>query len=169
MMSENFQRIVPEGDDHERQVCGDCGFINYENPKLIVGAVVSYRDQVLLCRRAIEPRKGYWTVPAGFMEMGETCREGAAREALEEANADIEVGDTLGIYTISRISQVQVFFRSELKSPEFSAGIESLEVALFSWDDIPWDEIAFPTAIWALRAWKKSVGKEVVVPDLDSI
>ena len=88
-MAENFKREIPEGDDHERLVCQDCGFINYENPKVIVGAVVSHRGQVLLCKRAIEPRAGYWTIPAGFMEMGETCREGAAREAMEEAGCEL--------------------------------------------------------------------------------
>ena len=168
-MAENFERTIPEGDDHLRLVCRDCGFINYENPKLVVGSVVSYGDQLLLCRRAIEPRKGYWTLPAGFMEMGETCREGAAREAMEEANAAVEVGDTLGIYTITRISQVQVFFRSILKTPDFSAGIESLEVKLFDWDDIPWDEIAFPTAKWALKAWRENLDREVAVPDLEMV
>ncbi len=165
-MTENFERKIPQGDDHERAVCRDCGFIAYENPKVIVGSVVSYEDKILLCKRAIDPRSGYWTIPAGFMELGETCREGAAREAIEEANADIEVGDMLAVYTITHISQVQMFFRSILKEPKFSAGIESLEVALFDWDDIPWDNLAFPTAKWALKTWKENQSREVAEPDL---
>jgi ADP-ribose pyrophosphatase YjhB (NUDIX family) len=152
-----FQRQIPDGDNRERLVCGDCGFVAYENPKVVVGAVVALGQRVLLCRRAIEPRRGFWTLPAGYMELGETIEDGARREAHEEANAHISLEGILGIYSIARIGQVQIFFRAGFADPAaagFSAGPESLEVGLFAWDDIPWAEIAFPTVRWALDAWR---------------
>jgi len=151
-----FVRRVPEGDDRERLICGDCGHIAYENPKIVVGAVVVANDgRILLCRRAIQPRLGYWTLPAGFMEMGETLEEGAAREAWEEARARITIEGMLGVFSISRIGQVQVMYRARFTDvEEFAAGPESQDVALFHYDDIPWDEIAFPTGRWALEAWR---------------
>ena len=133
-------KLVPEGDERERLVCTDCGFINYINPKIVVGAVVTWEDKFLLCKRAIEPRIGYWTLPAGFMEEGESTQDGAAREAWEEANARIEIGPLLGVYNIPRISQVQMIYRARLLSPDVSPGIESEDVGLFTWDEIPWDE-----------------------------
>ena len=164
MSDDRFERKVPEGDSLDRLVCRDCGFINYENPKLIVGVVPMWEDKVLLCTRAIEPRKGYWTVPAGFMELGETPPEGAAREAMEEANADVEVGSLIGLYTVRHISQVHMFYRGTLRSTDMSPGAESLELKLFAWEDIPWDELAFPTIKWALRDYEKLRGLEEVVP-----
>lgn len=143
-------REIPDSDDHERLVCPDCGFINYENPKVVVGSVATWEDRILLCRRAIPPRTGYWTLPAGYMELHETTAEGAAREAWEEACARIEIEALLAIYNIPRISQVQVMYRAGLVSPDIEPGPESLEVALFEWDDIPWDDIAFPSVHWAL-------------------
>ena len=153
----NFIRRVPDGDDHERLVCADCGHIDYQNPKVVVGSVATHGGRVLLCRRAIEPRRGFWTLPAGYMEMGETVAEGAAREAREEAGAAITIDGILAVFSISRLGQVQVIFRAGLAeqpgAPLIQAGTESLEVGLFAWADIPWDEIAFPSVRWALDAW----------------
>jgi ADP-ribose pyrophosphatase YjhB (NUDIX family) len=149
-----FVRQVPEGDNRERMMCPDCGHISYENPKIVVGSVVVVDGQVLLCRRAIEPRRGFWTLPAGFLELGETVEEGAAREALEEANASITLDGILAVYSIARIGQVQLIYRARFAGPPvFSAGPESLDVALFGWASIPWHEIAFPSVHWALHAW----------------
>src|SRR6185437_4650848 len=129
-------------------ICADCGHIAYQNPKVVVGSVVVAGDAVLLCRRAIEPRQGFWTLPAGYLEHGETLEEGAAREAWEEAQADIVLDGILGVFTISRIGQVQVIFRGRFAGagePSFAAGAESLEVGLFHWARIPWNEMAFPS------------------------
>ncbi len=146
-----FERRVPPGDDHERLVCRDCGFVHYENPKVVVGAVVSRDDRILLCRRAIEPRKGLWTLPAGYLELGESADEGARREAWEEARAEIEIDQLLGVYAIRRISQIQLIYRARLVSDQVAAGPESEAVDLFAWEEIPWDAIAFPSVHWALR------------------
>jgi ADP-ribose pyrophosphatase YjhB (NUDIX family) len=155
----SFVRQIPEGDNRERMVCAACGHVAYENPKVIVGAVVVAGDRVLLCRRAIEPRKGFWTLPAGYMELGETLEEGAAREAREEAEADIVIEGILGVFSIARIGQVQVIFRAcfaDSGPPVFGPGEESQEVRLFRHDEIPWDEVAFPSVHWALNAWRAS-------------
>ncbi len=152
-------RAVPDGDNRERLVCPDCGFINYENPKVVVGAVVSRDEEILLCRRAIGPRKGFWTLPAGFMELNETPAEGAARETMEEACAEIEIDALLAVYSIPRISQVQVIYRALLVSPGFAAGPESAEVELFAWEEIPWDDLAFPSVRWALGHFKEVRGQ----------
>ncbi len=149
-----FERRVPPGDDHERLVCRDCGFVHYENPKIVVGSVVSQGERILLCRRAIEPRKGLWTLPAGYLELGESADEGARREAWEEARAEIEIDQLLGVYAIRRISQVQLIYRARLVSKEVAAGPESEAVDLFAWEDIPWDEIAFPSVHWALQDYR---------------
>jgi ADP-ribose pyrophosphatase YjhB (NUDIX family) len=146
-----FSRRVPDGDALERRVCNTCGFVDYENPKIVVGAVVSVGAQVLLCRRAIEPRHGYWTIPAGFMEQHESVEDGIKREAWEEAEARLTLTRLLAIYSIPRISQVQILHLAELAAPGFAPGPESLEVALFDWDRIPWDDLAFPSVHWALR------------------
>jgi ADP-ribose pyrophosphatase YjhB (NUDIX family) len=143
-------RAVPEGDDRERLICPDCGFIQYENPKIVVGSVATWQDRILLCRRAINPRVGFWTLPAGYMELNETTADGAKREAWEEARARIEIGALLAVYNIPRLSQVQIFYRARLLSDAVEAGPESREVALFAWDDIPWDDLAFPSVRWAL-------------------
>lgn len=152
-----FVRQIPDGDNRERLMCRDCGHVAYENPKIVVGAVVEHDGKVLLCRRAIEPRHGFWTLPAGYMELGETVQEGAMREVLEEAEADVTLDGILGVYSISRIGQVQIIFRARFADPavpRFGAGSETLEAGLFTWDDIPWDQIAFPTVRWALDAWR---------------
>jgi ADP-ribose pyrophosphatase YjhB (NUDIX family) len=141
----------PAGDTLARHVCSGCGEIHYRNPKVVVGAVCSWQDRVLLCRRAIEPRAGFWAVPAGYLELGESTDQGAAREALEEACARIEILDLLAIYNVVRIGQVQLFYRARLLSPEIAAGIETLELDLFDWAAIPWDELAFPSVDFVLR------------------
>jgi ADP-ribose pyrophosphatase YjhB (NUDIX family) len=145
-------RIVPAGDDHERLVCGDCGYIAYENPKIVVGSVVRHGARYLLCKRAIEPRLGYWTLPAGYMELNETTEEGAQREAWEEAQARIHIEGLLAIYNIPRLSQVQMIYRAQLIGESFAPGPESQAVELFAWDDIPWRELAFPSVHWSLDA-----------------
>ena len=160
----SFTRRVPEGDSLHRDVCDSCGFVNYVNPKIVVGSVVTYEGRFLLCRRAIEPRHGFWTLPAGYMEQGETTEDGARREALEEANADIAIRDLLAVYNIPRISQVQIMYRASLKDGRFSAGEESLEVALFDWEDIPWDELAFPSVHWALTQFRSVMDEARIVP-----
>ena len=123
-MSRLVRRIL-EGDNRERLVCPDCDFVAYENPKIVVGSVVAEGDRILLCRRAIEPRSGFWTIPAGYMEMGETVTEGAQREAWEEARARIAIDGVLAVYSIARLGQVQVIFRAGLAEPGFAAGPES--------------------------------------------
>ncbi len=152
----NFVRRVPEGDELPRRVCEDCGFIDYENPKIVVGSVCYWEDKLLLCRRAIDPRKGYWTLPAGYLELNEAADAGARREAWEEARAEIEIEQLLGIYSITRISQVQLIFRARLLTPQVAAGPETLELDLFAWDDIPWDRVAFPSVLWALEHFRQS-------------
>jgi ADP-ribose pyrophosphatase YjhB (NUDIX family) len=153
--TDRFVRRRPEGDDRERLTCTACGFIAYENPKVVVGSVVGVEGGVLLCRRAIEPRRGFWTIPAGYLEMNETVSEGAAREAWEEARARIALDGVLAVYSVARLGQVQVIFRARLAEPGFAAGPESLDVRAFAWDEIPWDDIAFPTVRWALHAWRE--------------
>jgi|SRR5215469_16158126 len=145
-----FARATPEGDDRERLVCVDCGFVLYDNPKIVVGSVARWGDKILMCRRAINPRRGFWTLPAGYLELNESTQAGAAREAWEEARARIAIESLLAIYDIPRISQVQLIYRARLIDETVSAGPESLEVGLFGWDQIPWDDIAFPSVRWAL-------------------
>lgn len=147
----NFSLRVPDGDNRERLVCDTCQFVSYVNPKVVVGAVCTWEDRILLCKRAIEPRKGYWTLPAGYMEAKESTADGAAREAFEEACAQIEIDALLAVYSIPRISQVQVIYRARLVSPDVAPGPESEAVGLYRWEEIPWDELAFPSVHWALR------------------
>lgn len=155
-----FESRVPEGDNRERLVCGTCGHIQYDNPKIVVGAVCEWEGRVLLCRRDIDPRIGFWTLPAGYLELEETPVEGALREAREEAEAHIEIEQLLAVYHVRRLSQVQLIYRARLLSAEVAAGHETREVGLFAWDDIPWDDIAFPTVHWALRDWRALEGRE---------
>lgn len=162
-----FRPQMPEGDDRQRLVCGSCGWIHYVNPKIVVGAVISHGDRLLLCRRAIEPRRGFWTIPAGFMEERESSEEGAAREAREEACAEIRIDGLLGVYNIPRISQVQLIYRAELVDGRHAAGPESLESRLLAWDEIPWSELAFPTVQWALNAWQARRGQPLGAPDVN--
>ncbi len=155
---------VPDGDDRLRLICPDCGFIHYENPKMVVGSVVRSGDRVLLCRRAIAPRLGYWTLPAGYLELNEAPHEGAMREAFEEAHARIEILSLLAVYSIPRLSQVQLIYRARLTDESIKPGIESQAVDLFSWEQIPWSEIAFPTVRWALRHDRELGETEVFEP-----
>ena len=154
----NFIRRVPNGDTIEREVCGTCGFVNYQNPKVVVGSVVYYQERLLLCRRAIEPRSGYWTIPAGYLELGETAAQGAIREAKEEACAEIVIENVLAIYTIPHIAQLQLIHVAHLREPQFEPGPESQEVLLFPWEDIPWEELAFPSVHWALHHFRQIRG-----------
>ena len=163
----DFERKIPDGDSRERQVCRDCGHIDYQNPKIVAGAVVAHEGRVLLCRRAIQPRQGYWTLPSGYMELGETVAEGAAREVMEEAEAEIVMEGLLAVYSIARIGQVQLIYRArfaDIGAPRYGAGAESEEVRLFAWQDIPWDAIAFPTVKWALDAWRANPDGPIGAP-----
>ena len=142
---EAVSQRIPAGDDRHRHICDGCETVHYQNPCIIAGSLPVFEDRVLLCRRAIEPAYGYWTLPAGFMENGETTMEGAVRESREEANVAL---DTLELYTmidIPHINQVYIFYRANISKAEFSPGIESLEVELFHEEDIPWSDIAFPS------------------------
>lgn len=136
---------IPLGDQQLRQVCSACGNIHYVNPKVICGALVVWENKVLLCRRAIEPRYGLWTLPAGYMEMFETMEQGSARETREEAEAEIEIEQLYCMYNIPRIGQIYVLFKAQLLNGQFGAGEETIESRLFSEDEIPWSELAFPS------------------------
>ncbi|MFC3679911.1 NUDIX hydrolase [Bacterioplanoides pacificum] len=142
---------IPPGDNRERFVCDRCDTIFYQNPNLVAGTLAVYQQQILLCRRAIEPRLGYWTLPAGFMENGESTSAAACRETREEANAEVTVQQLLSLISVPHIDQVHLFYLARLEQPQFSSGEESLEVALFSEADIPWQEIAFPTVSRTLK------------------
>jgi ADP-ribose pyrophosphatase YjhB (NUDIX family) len=144
---------IPAGDDRERFVCTACEQIHYSNPRIIVGCVPAYEGRVLLCRRAIEPRMNYWTLPAGFMENGESTPEGAARETWEEARARVSNLELYRVFDVPAISQVYMFYRCDLVDGEFGVGPESLESALYGRDEIPWDEIAFPVVHETLKQY----------------
>ena len=134
---------VPDDDNRSRHICTACGVIHYQNPKMVIGSIPEWENKVLLCRRAIEPRHGLWTLPGGFMENGESTAQAAIRETLEEANARVELGDLYSMYSLPYIDQVHMLFRARLLDLDFGPGPESLEVKLFSEAEIPWDEIAF--------------------------
>jgi ADP-ribose pyrophosphatase YjhB (NUDIX family) len=159
-----FSRVIPPGDNLKRLVCDDCGWVHYENPKIVVGAVATHEGRYLLCRRAIEPRRGRWTIPAGYLEQHETTEQGALREAREEACVELEIQGLLGIYNVPKVSQVQLLYKARLKSPEFACGAESLDVRLFTWEDIPWDELAFSSVHWALRHHRMVAGQDQFPP-----
>ena len=142
---------VPAGDNRERFVCAACGTIHYENPRNVVGTIPVWQEQVLLCRRAIEPRHGFWTLPAGFMELGETTAQGAIRETLEEAGARVELQPLFSLLNVPHVQQVHLFYRARLLDLDLAPGEESLEVRLFDEADIPWDDLAFPTTAQTLR------------------
>jgi ADP-ribose pyrophosphatase YjhB (NUDIX family) len=153
--------LIPEGDSLPRFVCEQCGRIHYRNPLLVVGCVPEWDDRILLCRRAIEPRHGYWTVPAGFLENDETTREGAARETLEEACATVEIGSALSMTHVVHVNQVHLMYRGRLTDGRFAAGEESLETALFTRDEIPWDELAFPSVRFCLERYYADLDRGV--------
>ncbi|WP_210396489.1 NUDIX hydrolase [Motiliproteus sediminis] len=142
---------IPTGDNRPRYLCSSCDTIHYQNPNIIAGCLPVYQDQILLCKRAIEPRHGLWTLPAGFMENGETTREAAIRETREEACAEVELQQLYTLTSIPHINQVQMIYLARLPSPLFAAGDETLEAGLFSEADIPWDQLAFQTIRNALR------------------
>ena len=144
---------VPPGDNRPRHVCTRCGEIHYLNPKMVTGCIPTWEDRVLLCRRAIEPRYGLWTLPAGFMENGESCQEGAARETLEEANARVRIRQLYTTFNLPHIDQVYLLFRGELLDLDFSPGEESLEVELFREEEIPWEELAFAVVKETLKLY----------------
>jgi ADP-ribose pyrophosphatase YjhB (NUDIX family) len=159
----SFQDEVPPGEDRLRRVCQTCGFIDYINPRIVTGVVALKGNRILLCRRAIDPRKGFWTLPAGFLELGESVEQGAMREAREEAQAELELRGLLAVYSIPRIGQVQIFYRASLLN-EPAPGPESLEVMLAAWDEIPWKELAFPSVRWALEHHRASEGQVGFAP-----
>lgn len=133
----------PDDDNRPRHICTSCGTIHYQNPNMVIGSIPEWGDKILLCRRAIEPRHGLWTLPGGFMENGESTTDAAVRETLEEANARIAIGDLYSMYSLPYINQVHLLFRARLLDLDFGPGPESLEVRLFAEDEIPWNEIAF--------------------------
>ncbi|MER3423293.1 MAG: NUDIX hydrolase [Nitrospiraceae bacterium] len=135
---------IPPGDQLPRFVCEACRTIHYQNPKLVVGCLPEWKDQILLCRRAIDPRTGFWTFPAGFMEKGESTEQAAARETWEEAMAEVEITSLYAVFSLPHISQVYMVFRGTMPRPDIGVGSESLEVQLFELDKIPWDSLAFP-------------------------
>jgi ADP-ribose pyrophosphatase YjhB (NUDIX family) len=159
-----IHRTIPAGDNRARLVCDACGYIQYDNPKVVVGAVAIWQDRILLCRRAIEPRTGYWTLPAGYLELNESTEDGAMREAREEAGAELRLNGILAVYNIPRISQVQIIYRAELLSDDIAAGEESQEVGLFAEADIPWQDLAFPSVRWALRQYDEIKDKASFAP-----
>jgi ADP-ribose pyrophosphatase YjhB (NUDIX family) len=144
---------VPEGDNRPRHICDRCNTVHYQNPKVVAGCIALWKDKVLMCRRAIEPRHGLWTVPAGFMENGETTYEGAIRETLEEANARVAIDGLYVTVNLPHINQVYMLFRGRLLDLDFSPGEESLEVELMAENEVPWDLMAFPTVTEALRLY----------------
>jgi len=163
-LAQQFENKIPPDDDRMRAVCGHCGFVDYQNPKIVVGSVATWEDKILLCKRAIEPRTGFWTLPAGYLELNETVQEGAKREAFEEARAQLTLDRVLAIYSIARISQIQIMFRARLDHSNVEAGPESEAVMLIRWEDIPWDNLAFPSVHWALRQWHESLDKTDFAP-----
>jgi ADP-ribose pyrophosphatase YjhB (NUDIX family) len=153
---------IPDGDHLPRAVCSGCGTIHYRNPKLIAGCVPEHGGRILVCRRAIEPRRGFWTIPAGFMEVGETLQQAAARECHEEALARVEVGSLCAVVHVLHAAQVHVMFRAVLTGDAFGVGIESLETRLVEERDVPWLEIAFPSVEFTLRRYfeDRAAGRE---------
>lgn len=161
------KNTIPQGDNRVRDVCESCNTIHYQNPKNVCGCILEWQGKILLCKRAIEPRYGYWTLPAGFMENNETTIEGAAREAFEEAHATAENLTLFGLYNLPRISQVYLMFHGVLKDGYMKAGEESLEVGLFSQEEIPWSDLAFPVVVESLeRYFEDQPNQRVHVADI---
>jgi ADP-ribose pyrophosphatase YjhB (NUDIX family) len=158
------QYSIPPGDQRERAVCARCGEIHYQNPRIVAGCVVEHAGRILLCRRAIEPRRGYWTNPAGFMELGETLQSAAERETREEALAEVQLGSMLSVTNILQTGQVHIFFRATLPEPRFGSGEESLEVRLFDEAEIPWHDLAFRSSTFALQRYleDRRAGRELL-------
>lgn len=154
---QSIERRVPAGEDRERHVCSGCGTVHYQNPKMVVGCIVEHGGRILLCKRAIEPRRGYWTLPAGFLELGESAMAGAIRETREEALAEVRILAPYAHFDVPQIGQAYIIYRAALQGERFGPGAESLEVELVAPDQIPWDQLAFPVVRHAL---------ELVVADL---
>jgi ADP-ribose pyrophosphatase YjhB (NUDIX family) len=154
------EQRIPEGDNRHRYVCVSCETIHYQNPRIVAGTVPIWEGKVLLCRRAIEPRYGFWTLPAGFMENAETTIEAAARETREEALAEVHIDGLYSIIDVPHINQVHMFYRATLKDGRFGAGEESLESQLFELSDIPWDELSFPTVRKTLELFLEDYRRE---------
>lgn len=150
---------IPAGDNLPRHVCDQCELIHYHNPKIVAGCIPEWEDQILLCRRAIEPRLGLWTFPAGFMEIGESTEQAGVRETKEEAEADVSVTSLHAVLSLPHIGQVYLVFRGQMMTPMYKAGLESLEVRLFSLSSIPWEDIAFPVISHALRRYVDDVAQ----------
>ena len=142
---------IPDGDNRERHVCSHCQTIHYKNPNVVAGCLPIWEDKILLCKRAIEPRHGFWTLPAGFMENDESLEQAATRESIEEANANLEVTNIYTIVSLPHINQVYILYLAKLKDLNFSAGVESLDVQLFTEEQIPWDNLAFRTINFTLK------------------
>ena len=142
---------IPRDDDRRRHVCPGCDTVHYQNPKIVTGCLPVWEDSVLLCRRAIEPRSGYWTVPAGFMELDETVEQGAVRETWEEARAQVEIQAPYSMFNLPHVNQLYVIYRARLKNLDFRPGPESEDVRLFAEQDMPWDDLAFGTVRQTLR------------------
>jgi ADP-ribose pyrophosphatase YjhB (NUDIX family) len=152
--AEPLAQRIPEGDDRERYVCDACGTIHYRNPRIVTGCLVTAdADSVLLCRRAIEPRRGAWTLPAGYMENGESAAEGAVRETWEEARANVELDGLYTVFDLPHIHQVYLFYRARLVGGRYASGPESLEVRVFHADELPWEDLSFPVVRDTLRWW----------------
>lgn len=148
---------IPAGDNRVRHVCQECGQIHYQNPRVIVGCIPVWQEKILLCRRNIEPKSGLWTLPAGFLELGETMQEGAFRETYEESLAEVEISELFGLYDIPHIGQVYSIYLAKMLSDSFGETPESSEVALFAIDEIPWDEIAFEVIKTTLREYIEQI------------
>lgn len=144
-------RRVPDGDNRERDICDHCGAIHYQNPRVVVGTVPVWENRILLCRRAIEPRYDTWTLPAGFMELGETTAQGAARETLEESGARVELGDLFTVIDVPQVDQVHVYYLARALGPELDPGPESLDARYYDESEIPWDDLSFRTVVTTLR------------------
>jgi ADP-ribose pyrophosphatase YjhB (NUDIX family) len=161
-LSFSVRRVEREG--RERLTCDRCDYVHYVNPVVVVGVVVTVGHELLLCRRDIDPRSGYWTMPAGFLEEGESSEEGACREAREEALAEVDVDALLAVYDIPHISQIQLIYRGTLRGDRYGVGEETREVRLFAPDEIPWDELAFPSVRWALQDHARAQGLSSFAP-----
>ena len=146
-----IEQRIPDDDNRPRAVCSQCGAVHYENPKLVLGTLPIWNNKILLCKRAIAPRSGYWTLPAGFMEVGESTTDGAHRETLEESGADVEMGPIFAIFDIPHVAQVHIFFRAEMRSEALDPGPETTDARLFGIEEIPWDDLAFRSVRAALE------------------
>ncbi|MEL7340018.1 MAG: NUDIX hydrolase [Bacteroidota bacterium] len=151
--SDQLKWEIPPDDNRPRYVCANCQTIHYQNPKMVVGTLPIYDDKILLCRRAIEPRKGYWGLPAGYLEMGETLDGGAFRETVEESGAQIEILRLHAVYNIPRISQIYFFYLARMLSDQLDIGPETLEADLFGPEEIPYEEMAFPSSTFAIKKY----------------